>query len=78
VRYHFGVQNVSEMTIRLNGGPESVPAGTTLAGLLERLGLKGPGLAVAVNEAVVRAAEFETTPINPGDRIEIIRAVGGG
>ena len=41
--------------------------------------LPGPrGYAMAVNGRVVRQVEWPRTPMRPGDRIEIIRAMPGG
>ncbi|WP_237478939.1 sulfur carrier protein ThiS [Lichenibacterium dinghuense] len=36
------------------------------------------GFAIALNGEVVRAARWDDTRINEGDRVEIIRAVAGG
>lgn len=36
------------------------------------------GFAIALNGEVVRAARWDETEINEGDRVEIIRAVAGG
>lgn len=36
------------------------------------------GYAIALNGAVVRRDAWARTPINEGDRIEIVRAVQGG
>ncbi len=36
------------------------------------------GFAIARNGEVVRAAQWDETPIADGDRVEIIRAVAGG
>jgi sulfur carrier protein len=77
-RYHFVMTAPGTIPIRLNGRPGEAPVGSTLAELLMSLGMEGPGLAVAVNERVVRRDDHPTTRIAPGDRIEIIQAVGGG
>ena len=37
-----------------------------------------PGIAVALNDAVVRRSEWNTTQISNGDRIEVITAMQGG
>lgn len=63
---------------RVNGAEREVPDGTTLARLLQELGAAAPGLAVAVNERVVRGSDYGTTELADGDRIEIVRAVAGG
>jgi sulfur carrier protein len=68
----------SSLAIQVNGAPVRVRPGTTLAVLLEADGLSGPGIAVAVNDAVVRRADLAGRVLAEGDRVEIIRAVGGG
>lgn len=66
------------MTLQINGAPRPAAAGLTLSALLLELGAGGPGVAVAVNDEVVRRDEQARTVLQPGDRIEIIQAVGGG
>ena len=66
------------MEILLNGTPTDCPDGATVAQLLAQLAIPPTGTAVARNEAVVRKAAYADTPLAPGDRIEIIRAVAGG
>jgi sulfur carrier protein len=62
----------------VNGERCELPSGTTVAELLKNLKLEGGGIAVAVNERVVRGATFEEHALNEGDVVEIIRAVAGG
>jgi thiamine biosynthesis protein ThiS len=64
--------------IRLNGEAREIRAGATLGELLRELGLAGRRVAVAVNRSVVPRAGLEGRAIAPGDRIEILEAVGGG
>ncbi|MBW3636782.1 MAG: sulfur carrier protein ThiS [Armatimonadetes bacterium] len=65
------------MKIRLNG--ESVESqAPTVAQLLEERQISPVGIAVAVNESVVRRVHHATHTLNEGDRVEIIRAVQGG
>lgn len=66
------------MTLQINGTPRPVAAGMTLAMLLQELGAGGPGVAVAVNDEVIRRDEHGRTVLRPDDRVEIIQAVGGG
>jgi len=68
----------SLLSIRVNGASVRVRSGTTLAAFLEADGLSGPGIAVAVNDTVVRRADLAGRVLAEGDRVEIIRAVGGG
>jgi sulfur carrier protein len=67
------------MRLRINGVEEDVAA-ATLAELLTTRGvdLKARFLAVAVNGAVVRRAEWPAKPLSPGDDVEIVRPFSGG
>lgn len=50
----------------------------TVALLLERDGLTGKRLAVEKNGEIVPKSRHADTPLAPGDRLEIVVAVGGG
>jgi sulfur carrier protein len=65
------------MLVRLNGELRELPDGTTVAGLLQLLGVKPPRVAVVVNDAVVERARYEEQPIAPGDAVEIVALMGG-
>lgn len=70
-----------ETTISVNGETRGVEADTSVAGLLREIGLdpRNPkGIAVAVNDEVVRKGEWETTILREGDRVEVITALQGG
>ena len=65
--------------LKINGVEEEVAA-TTVAELLAARGID-PGarfLAVAVNGAVVRRAEWPAKPLVAGDDVEIVRPFPGG
>ncbi len=66
------------MELVINGEPQQVPEGITAAALLTRLGLENARLAMEVNQEIVPRSQFETCTFTPGDRIEIVRAIGGG
>lgn len=65
------------MQITLNGETRETDA-TSVAELLGELKFEPTSLAVAVNESVVRRADFGAHVLNAGDIVEIIRAVQGG
>jgi len=67
-------------SIVVNGEPHEVPGDVTIVALLTHLGRdpEMPGVAVAVNETVVRRIEWPETKVNEGDRVEIITASQGG
>lgn len=66
------------MNATINGEPKSFATGTTLAELLREIGIAENGVAVAVNERVVRRGAFAAHALRDGDAVEIIRAVAGG
>lgn len=66
------------MTIHLNGEQREVPDGLTLAGLIDWLELPADRVAVERNLEVVKKADWDETRIGNGDRLEIVRMVGGG
>ncbi len=66
------------MEILLNGEARQLPEGYTIASLIEELGLIGRRLAVEVNLEIVPRSTHASHPLQPGDRIEIVHAIGGG
>ncbi len=66
------------MRTTINGEQRELAEGTTLGGLLSELGVETTGIAVAVNDAVVRRAALQDHALRDGDAVEIIRAVAGG
>jgi sulfur carrier protein len=66
--------------VSLNGSLVSLCGASTLAELLAQQGI-GPereGIAVARNGEVVRRADWASTPVSAGDRIEVVTARQGG
>lgn len=66
------------MTIHLNGEQREVPDGMTLAGLIDWLELPADRVAIERNLEVVKKANWIETRLENGDRLEIVRMVGGG
>ena len=50
----------------------------TVAALVEHLGLRSDRVALERNGDIVPRAQWSATPINNGDRIELVHFVGGG
>jgi len=67
-----------EIEISVNGNPERVPAGLTVAALLAHLGVTSTRVGVERNRKLVRRHEQATTAVEAGDRFEIVSFVGGG
>jgi sulfur carrier protein len=68
------------MMVTINGVVRDLPQAGTLAELLRALNVPTDrgGIAVALNDAVIRRARWDDTPVAEGDRLEIITAVQGG
>ncbi|HYP27380.1 MAG TPA: sulfur carrier protein ThiS [Blastocatellia bacterium] len=66
------------MTVVLNGDDTQVSDGMVVADLIGFLGLKAERLAIEVNHKIIRRAEWASTPLAEGDRVEIVHFVGGG
>ncbi len=66
------------MTVIINGTPRDLPAGATAADAVRLITHAATGLAVAVNDEVLRRAAWDTAALADGDVIEILTAVQGG
>lgn len=65
------------MRIWVNGKHQETAA-TTVAALLEELGVTGPRVAVEVNQEIVPRSQHERCVLTDADHVEIVGAVGGG
>lgn len=66
------------MEVTVNGDPQQVPPGTTVAELLMRLNLNPQLVAVERNRQIVRRGDHAHCVLTPHDRLEIVTLVGGG
>ncbi|MDH4386505.1 MAG: sulfur carrier protein ThiS [Caulobacter sp.] len=66
------------MQIHLNGERQSLNNIATVAELVAHLDLDRRKVAVERNLEIVPRSLFEATPIENGDRIEIVTFIGGG
>jgi thiamine biosynthesis protein ThiS len=66
------------MNITLNGKPMVLDEGTTVERLLELLRVPRQFTAVAVNRDVTPKSQYGTLTLGEGDRVEIVRPMGGG
>jgi sulfur carrier protein len=66
------------MEITLNGSVRTIPEQTSASHLLHSLGLADKRLALEINREIVPRSTFDQHMIEPGDTIEIVRAIGGG
>jgi sulfur carrier protein len=64
--------------INVNGKPMDVEPGLTVEGLLTLLNVKREYTAVAVNREITPKATYGAVTLSEGDKVEIVRPMGGG
>jgi thiamine biosynthesis protein ThiS len=67
-----------EVRVRVNGEDRRFPSGTSIAGLLARLEVSTPRVAVERNREIVPKASYDSTHLEDDDRLEVVEFVGGG
>lgn len=75
--YNLAVSPVA-MSITLNGEPRTLSPAASVRDLILELGLDEDAVAVERNRAIVRRMHWAETVLRSGDRIEVVRFVGGG
>lgn len=65
-------------TIHLNGEARQVRQASTVAAVVEELGLPAPMLLIEHNGTALRRAEWGECAVADGDRLEILRVAAGG
>jgi sulfur carrier protein len=67
------------MQVMLNGAAHCFdPPPATVADLVCALRLEGRRIAVEMNGEIVPKSRYAETRVAPGDRVEVVAAVGGG
>ena len=67
------------MKVVVNGAEVEVSDGINVTQLLVERKVKMPDMvSVELNETVLQRAEFETTRLREGDRVELLYFMGGG
>lgn len=66
------------MTLIVNGNQTEIIEGSGISDLIKMLGLDAERVAVELNKRIVRRADWASTTISEGDKVEIVHFVGGG
>ncbi len=66
------------MHVTVNGAERDVPDGATVADLLAEMGIGLRFVVVERNGEPVLAAEFPSTVVGDGDRLEVVKPTAGG
>jgi thiamine biosynthesis protein ThiS len=72
------LETTAAVSIRVNGDEREVPAGLSVAGLLEHLGLHPRMVVVERNDHILRRDAVDAAQVEPGDVYELVHFVGGG
>lgn len=66
------------MEVVVNGESRQLAPGTSVAALIDALGLEPRHVAVEVNLQLVPRSEHRAQILQDGDRLEVVTLVGGG
>ncbi|MFZ6863331.1 sulfur carrier protein ThiS [Undibacterium sp. Ji67W] len=66
------------MDIELNGSPYLLTEGNTVNDLIAILDLSQKNIAVAVNRQIIPRHEWISRSLRFNDKVDIVRAIGGG
>lgn len=64
--------------LQVNGQTMDMTGLSTVQDLLDRQGWKAEQVAVEHNGAILKRENFSTTALSNGDKLEVVRFVGGG
>lgn len=67
-----------KMHITLNGEKSIIEPGISVSGLLAKLSLKAETTVAEVNGVIIKRGEYSNLALKDGDKVELVRFVGGG
>ena len=72
------MNNLNVAKIQLNGNPYEIYDGTNLNELLNKLKIQKNKVAIEVNGEIVEKNKYPNLILNKGDKVEIVKFIGGG
>ena len=72
------MSELTMVTLQVNGDSQSCAEGTTLPQLLTQLNMDPRLVAVEYNGEILHRQFWQTTVMQPDDRLEVVTIVGGG
>ncbi len=66
------------INVTINGATRQFPQSTSIAAMIEEMGLTGKRIALERNGAIVPRSSFAAEQLADGDKLEVVVAVGGG
>ena len=68
----------SPIKIFINGDLKKFPSETNIVSFLESLNISSKHIAIEINENLVFRSDWQETNLKDGDKVEIVKAIGGG
>ena len=72
------MNNLNVSKIQLNGDPYEINDGTNLNELLHKLKIQKNKVAIEVNGEIVEKNKYPNLILNKGDKVEVVKFIGGG
>ena len=72
------MNNLNVAKIQLNGDPYEIYNGSSLNELLNTLKIKKNKVAIEVNGEIVEKKKYSNLILRKGDKVEIVKFIGGG
>ena len=72
------MNNLNVAKIQLNGDLYEINNGTNLNELLNKLKIQKNKVAIEVNGEIVEKNKYPNLILNKGDKVEIVKFIGGG
>ena len=68
----------SPIKIFINGDLKKFPRETNIVSVLESLNISSKHIAIEINESLIFRSDWQETNLKDGDKVEIVKAIGGG
>ena len=68
----------SLIKIFINGDLRKFPQETNIVSVLDSLNISSKHIAIEINENLVFRSDWQETNLKDGDKVEIVKAIGGG
>ena len=68
----------SPIKIFINGDLKKFPSETNIVSVLESLNISSKHIAIEINENLIFRSDWQETNLKDGDKVEIVKAIGGG
>jgi sulfur carrier protein len=68
----------SPIEIFINGDLKKFPREINIVSVLESLNISSKHIAIEINESLIFRSDWEKTNLKDEDKVEIVKAIGGG